>query len=192
MAMWKLVNELLSAFEHSDDYNCYQNPLWKAIFLQDVISIQKSNKVGRRKLGITRWKPNDQNSKKKKNQLPSSSNTENSISDQQVQTNLIPQVVIINKDGPLIKKSRKACRETKPEEKSLLEPLVTCSEYHLNDEQIEQVKEVLGNEWDKNQIYQYISCHRFGSKRTSGFSVKNRRSIVEKILSRVKNDYIVA
>jgi hypothetical protein len=80
-AMWKLVNELLSAFEHSDDYNRYQNPLWsttspdqitaasirrlencfpdgilriEAIFLQDVISVQKSNKVGRRKLGITR------------------------------------------------------------------------------------------------------------------------------------------
>ncbi|CAB4404002.1 unnamed protein product [Rhizophagus irregularis] len=80
-AMWKLVNELLSAFEHSDDYNCYENPLWSTttpdqitvdsirrlencfpngilrieeIFLQDVISIQKSNKVGRRKLGITR------------------------------------------------------------------------------------------------------------------------------------------
>ncbi|EXX66269.1 hypothetical protein RirG_125410 [Rhizophagus irregularis DAOM 197198w] len=28
MAMWKLVNELLSAFEHSDNYNRYQNPLW--------------------------------------------------------------------------------------------------------------------------------------------------------------------
>ncbi|RGB22279.1 hypothetical protein C1646_748562 [Rhizophagus diaphanus] len=27
-AMWKLVNELLSAFEHSDNYNHYQNPLW--------------------------------------------------------------------------------------------------------------------------------------------------------------------
>jgi hypothetical protein len=92
--MWKLVNELLSAFEHSDDYNRYQNPLWsttspdqitaasirrlencfpdgilriEAIFLQDVISVQKSNKVGRRKLGITRWKPNDQNSKKRNN-----------------------------------------------------------------------------------------------------------------------------
>ncbi|GBC20034.2 hypothetical protein GLOIN_2v1785590 [Rhizophagus irregularis DAOM 181602=DAOM 197198] len=185
-AMWKLVNELLSAFEHSDDYNRYQNPLWSTttpdhitadsirrlencfsdgilrieeIFLQDVISIQKSNKVGRRKLGITRWKPNDQNSKKNKNKMASSSNTENSISDQQVPTNLIPQVVIIDKDGPLIKKPRQARRETKPEEKSLLEPLVTCSEYP-NDEQIEQVRELLGNEWDKDRIYQYISRHR--------------------------------
>ncbi|CAB4431568.1 unnamed protein product [Rhizophagus irregularis] len=184
-AMWKLVNELLSAFEHSDDYNRYQNPLWSTttpdqitadsirrlencfpdgilrieeIFLQDVISIQKSNKVGRRKLGITRWKP-DQNSKKNKNKMASSSNTENSISDQQVPTNLIPQVVIIDKDGPLIKKPRQARRETKPEEKSLLEPLVTCSEYP-NDEQIEQVRELLGNEWDKDRIYQYISRHR--------------------------------
>ncbi|PKC51375.1 hypothetical protein RhiirA1_473741 [Rhizophagus irregularis] len=184
--MWKLVNELLSAFEHSDDYNRYQNPLWSTttpdhitadsirrlencfpdgilrieeIFLQDVISIQKSNKVGRRKLGITRWKPNDQNSKKNKNKMASSSNTENSISDQQVPTNLIPQVVIIDKDGPLIKKPRQARRETKPEEKSLLEPLVTCSEYP-NDEQIEQVRELLGNEWDKDRIYQYISRHR--------------------------------
>jgi hypothetical protein len=43
--------------------------------------------------------------------------------------------------------------------KSLLEPLVTCSEY-LNDEQIEQVREALGNEWDKDRIIQYISHHR--------------------------------
>ncbi|PKY62956.1 hypothetical protein RhiirA4_490474 [Rhizophagus irregularis] len=123
--------------------------------------------------------------------MASSSNTENSISDQQVPTNLIPQVVIIDKDGPLIKKPRQARRETKPEEKSLLEPLVTCSEYP-NDEQIEQVRELLGNEWDKDRIYQYISRHRLGSKRISGFSVKNRRNVVEKSLSRVKNDYIVA
>jgi hypothetical protein len=74
-------------------------------------------------------------------------------------SNSIPQVVVINKDGPSIKKSRQARRETKSEEKSLLEPLVTYSEY-LNDEQIEQVREVLENEWDKNQIYQYISHHR--------------------------------
>ncbi|UZO23372.1 uncharacterized protein OCT59_015713 [Rhizophagus irregularis] len=78
---------------------------------------------------------------------------------EQVPTNLIPQVVIIDKDGPLIKKPRQARRETKPEEKSLLEPLVTCSEYP-NDEQIEQVRELLGNEWDKDRIYQYISRHR--------------------------------
>ncbi|GBC30322.2 hypothetical protein GLOIN_2v1785590 [Rhizophagus irregularis DAOM 181602=DAOM 197198] len=141
--------------------NCFPDGILRIeeIFLQDVISIQKSNKVGRRKLGITRWKPNDQNSKKNKNKMASSSNTENSISDQQVPTNLIPQVVIIDKDGPLIKKPRQARRETKPEEKSLLEPLVTCSEYP-NDEQIEQVRELLGNEWDKDRIYQYISRHR--------------------------------
>ncbi|GBB84363.1 hypothetical protein RclHR1_10990004 [Rhizophagus clarus] len=87
--MWNLIQELFSAFCHSDDYNRYQNPLWntnspdqitvigierlgncfpdgtlriEAIFLQDVISVQKSNKVGRKKLGITRWKPIDQNS----------------------------------------------------------------------------------------------------------------------------------
>jgi hypothetical protein len=49
------------------------------------------------------------------------SNTENSnqaISDQQVPTNLIPQVVIINKDGSPIKKPRQAHHETKPEEES--------------------------------------------------------------------------
>ncbi|CAB4382623.1 unnamed protein product [Rhizophagus irregularis] len=121
--------------------NCFPDGILRIeeIFLQDVISIQKSNKVGKRKLGITRWKPNEQNSKKNKNKMASSSNTENSISDQQVPTNLIPhisQVVIIDKDGPLIKKLKQARRETKSEEKSLLEPLVTCSEY-LNDEQIE-------------------------------------------------------
>ncbi|RGB21950.1 hypothetical protein C1646_776936 [Rhizophagus diaphanus] len=151
-AMWKLVNELLSAFEHSDNYNRYQNPLWsttspdqiivtsierlencfpngilriEAIFLQDVISVQKKN----------------------------------SISDQQVPTNSIPQIVVMNKDEPPIKKPKQACCETKPKEKSLLEPLVTCSEY-LNDEQIEQVREMLGNEWDKDRIYQYIFHHR--------------------------------
>jgi hypothetical protein len=144
--------------------NCFPDGILRieAIFLQDVISVQKSNKVGRRKLGITKWKPNNQNSKKKKQQLTLNSNTENSnqaISDQQVPTNLIPQVVIINKDGPLIKKPRQARRKTKPEEKSLLEPLVTCSEYP-NDEQIEQVREALGNEWDKDRIIQYISRHR--------------------------------
>ena len=91
-AMWNLVDKLLIAFNSSDDYNRYQNPLWtntiteqftfdgitrlkncfsdgvlriKSIFLQDVILIQKSNKVGRRKLGVKRWKPNDQNFKSK-------------------------------------------------------------------------------------------------------------------------------
>ncbi|EXX66270.1 hypothetical protein RirG_125420 [Rhizophagus irregularis DAOM 197198w] len=91
--------------------------------------------------------------------MASSSNTENSISDQQMPTNLILQIVIIDKDGPLIKKPRQSHHKTKPKEKSLLEPLVTCSEYP-NDEQIEQVRELLGNEWDKDRIYQYISHHR--------------------------------
>uniref|UniRef100_U9TQB2 Uncharacterized protein n=1 Tax=Rhizophagus irregularis (strain DAOM 181602 / DAOM 197198 / MUCL 43194) TaxID=747089 RepID=U9TQB2_RHIID len=86
----------------------------------------------------------------------SNSNAENSI-----QAISIKLSVIINKNEPLIKKPRQARRETKPEEKSLLEPLVTCSEYP-NDEQIEQVRELLGNEWDKDRIYQYISRHRQG------------------------------
>ncbi|RGB28413.1 hypothetical protein C1646_819145 [Rhizophagus diaphanus] len=95
--------------------NCFPNRILRieAIFLQDVISVQKSNKVGRRKLGITRWKPTDQ---KKKTKLAS--------------------IVVINKDGPPIKKLRQARRKTKSEEKSLLELLVTCFEYP-NDEQIE-------------------------------------------------------
>src|SRR6266542_48167 len=90
--MWNLVDKLLIAFNSSDDYNRYQNLLWtntiieqftfdgitrlkncfsdgdlriKSIFLQDIILIQKSNKVGRRKLGVKRWKPNDQNFKSK-------------------------------------------------------------------------------------------------------------------------------
>jgi len=91
-AIWNLVDKLLIAFNSSDNYNRYQNPLWtdtiteqftfdgithlkncfsdrvlqiKSIFLQDVILTQKSNKVGRRKLGVKRWKPNDQNFKSK-------------------------------------------------------------------------------------------------------------------------------
>ncbi|RGB24426.1 hypothetical protein C1646_773121 [Rhizophagus diaphanus] len=85
MAMWKQITA--ASIEHLE--NCFSDGISRieAIFLQDVISIQKSNKVGRRKLEITRWKPTDQNSKKKKTQLASSSNTENSISDQQVPTN---------------------------------------------------------------------------------------------------------
>ena len=136
--MWNLVYELLSAFCHSDDYNRYQNPLWnttspdqftaasithlgncfpngtlriEAIFLQDVISVQKSNKVGRRKLGITRWKPNDQNSKKKKDTSQittastSHSNAENSnraIPDQQTPND---SRNVVDQDG-LPKKNR--------------------------------------------------------------------------------------
>lgn len=178
--MWNLVNELLSSFCHSDEYNCYQNPLWntttpdqftadgvirlsncfpdgtlriEAIFLQDVISIQKSNKVGRRKLGITRWKPNDQNLKKKKVTATVTSilqsNAENSnqaISGQQIPTG---SMNVVDQDEPPKKKQRQTRRETKPEEKKLLEPLVTCSEYPTSD-QINQVIEALGNEWDKN------------------------------------------
>ena len=77
--MWNLVDKLLIAFNNSDNYNRYQNQLWsntitkqftfdgvtclkncfpdgvlriKSIFLQEVISTQKSDKVGRRKLGV--------------------------------------------------------------------------------------------------------------------------------------------
>ncbi|RGB22734.1 hypothetical protein C1646_775624 [Rhizophagus diaphanus] len=53
--------------------NCFSDKILRieAIFLQDVILVQKSNKVERRKLGITRWKPTNQ---KKKIQLATSSN----------------------------------------------------------------------------------------------------------------------
>ncbi|CAG8673229.1 6511_t:CDS:2, partial [Funneliformis caledonium] len=58
--MWNLVHELLSAFCHSDDYNRYQNPLWNTTspdqFTATSVThlVQKSNKVGRRKLGVVR------------------------------------------------------------------------------------------------------------------------------------------
>ncbi len=127
--------------------------------------MQKSNKVGRRKLGITRWKPNDQNSKKKKDTSQittastSHSNAKNSnraIPDQQTPND---SRNVVDQDGPPKKKQRKTRRKTKPEEKRLLEPLVTCSEYPTN-EQLNQVEEALGNEWDKNRICQYISRYR--------------------------------
>jgi hypothetical protein len=195
MVMWNLVDELLSAFEHSDDYNRYQNPLWNTtspdqitadsvtrlencysngvlriekIFLQDVISVQKSIKSGRRKLGIVRWRPNEQLSKNKKKVQASSSylNAEgsNRTISEQIQTNLTnlrnePRNGLIVQDEPPRKKSRQVRRETKPEEKALLEPLIMCSEYPTND-QINQIKEALGDEWDKNRICQYISRHR--------------------------------
>ncbi|RHZ51289.1 hypothetical protein Glove_481g108 [Diversispora epigaea] len=161
--MWNLIHELLSAFSHSDDYNRYRNSLWdttspdqftaasiahlencfpggtlriEAIFLQDVISVQKSNKVGRRKLKITRWRPNDQKSKRKKaisTVAPTSHlNTENSsqvISDQQILNNSN----IVNQNKPPRKKQRQARRETKPEEKKVLESLITCSKYPTDD-----------------------------------------------------------
>jgi hypothetical protein len=181
--MWNLVHELLKAFCHSDDYNRYQNPLWsttspnqftaagitclgncfpdgilriETIFLQDVISKQKGNKVGRRKLGVTRWKPNDQNSKKKK----SSKITITLTSDQQIP---IDSRNLVNQSEPPRKKQRQTRRETKPEEKKLLEPLITCPEYPTSN-QLDQVKEALGDEWDKNRIYQYISRHRNNKK----------------------------
>lgn len=66
---------------------------------------------------------------------------------------------VVDQDGPPKKKQRQTRCETQPEEKKLLEPLVTCSEYPTSD-QINQVIEALGNEWDKNRIYQYISRHR--------------------------------
>ena len=70
---------------------------------------------------------------------------------------MVPQVLIFNQDGlPTKKKPR---RETKPEEKKILEPLVTCSEHPTSD-QINQVKEKLGDEWDKDRINQYISRHK--------------------------------
>ncbi|CAI2193941.1 1122_t:CDS:1, partial [Funneliformis geosporum] len=47
--------------------------------------------------------------------------------------------------GPPRKKQRKIHRETKSEEKRLLEPLITCSEY-LTSKQLDQVKEALGDE----------------------------------------------
>ncbi|CAI2198948.1 12270_t:CDS:1, partial [Funneliformis geosporum] len=63
---------------------------------------------------------------------------------------------MVDQDGTPKKKQRQARRETKLKEKKLLEPFVTCLEY-LTSDQIDQVKEVLGNKWDKNQINQYIS-----------------------------------
>ncbi|RHZ83700.1 hypothetical protein Glove_88g138 [Diversispora epigaea] len=57
-----------------------------------------------------------------------------------------------DQNEPLRKKIKKPRRETKPEEKQFLEPLIKC----LTNE----IQEILGNEWDKNRISQYISRHR--------------------------------
>ena len=42
--------------------------------------------------------------------------------------------------------------EIKPKEKVLLELLIIYFKY-LTSDQISQIKEVLGDEWDKNRIY---------------------------------------
>ncbi|CAG8578649.1 15099_t:CDS:2, partial [Funneliformis caledonium] len=89
----------------------------------------------------------------------SQSNTENShqaISDKRTPTD---STNIVDQDGPPKKKQRQTRRETKLEEKEFLELLVTCFEYSTSD-QINQIGEALGNEWDKNQINQYISRHK--------------------------------
>ncbi|PKK67656.1 hypothetical protein RhiirC2_783235 [Rhizophagus irregularis] len=87
--------------------------------------------------------------------MASSSNTENSISDQQVPTNLIPhisQVVIIDKDGPLIKKLKQARRETKSEEKSLLEPLLVAKESQALVSKIGKSAPICRNEWELRNL----------------------------------------
>ncbi|CAG8685931.1 5122_t:CDS:1, partial [Funneliformis caledonium] len=83
-------------------------------------------------------------------------NSHQAISDKRTPTD---STNIVDQDEPPKKKQRQTRRETKLEEKELLEPLVTCSEYPTSD-QINQVGEALGNEWDKNRINQYISCYR--------------------------------
>ncbi|RHZ48694.1 hypothetical protein Glove_543g58 [Diversispora epigaea] len=60
---------------------------------------------------------------------------------------------------PTTKKLRQICCEIKPKEKRILKPLINCSVYPTID-QINQIKEILGNKWDKNRISQYISCHK--------------------------------
>ncbi|CAG8578887.1 67_t:CDS:2 [Funneliformis caledonium] len=107
--------------------NCFPDGILRieAIFLQDVISIQKKN-------------------------------SHQAISDKQTPTD---STNIVDQDGSPKKKQRQTHHETKLEEKELLELLVTYSEYPTSD-QINQVGETLGNEWDKNQINQYISRHR--------------------------------
>ncbi|CAG8603454.1 8927_t:CDS:2, partial [Funneliformis caledonium] len=110
--------------------------------------------------------------------LTSQSNTENShqaISDKQISTDLTN---IVDQDRLPKKKQKQTHCETKLEEKEILELLVTCSEYSTSD-QINQVREALGNEWNKNQINQYISCHssRRAMKDQSG--ITNQFVLVE-------------
>ncbi|CAG8445949.1 2852_t:CDS:2 [Funneliformis caledonium] len=138
--------------------NCFPDETLRieAIFLQDVISVQKSNKVGRRKLGVKSFQIAVTST--------SHSNIENSnqaISDQLP----IDSRKLVNQDEPPRKKQRQYC-ETKPEEKKLLEPLLTCSEYPTSN-QLDQVKETLGDEWDKNRICgiaNRIKCYRRAQK----------------------------
>jgi len=89
--------------------NCFSDRVLriKSIFLQDVILIQKSNKVGRRKLGVKRWKPNDQNFKSKNTKKRKNIALENDS---------------INELEPSQKKKER--RVTKPFEKKLLKPLI--------------------------------------------------------------------
>ncbi|RHZ48801.1 hypothetical protein Glove_541g10 [Diversispora epigaea] len=195
VVMWNLVHELLSAFQHSDEYNRYHNSLWNTtsadqftmasvlrlhncfpdgvlrienIFLQDVISVQKSNKVGRRRLGVTRWKPSEKQSTKKKNLLTQlnpqdcvAENSNQTIVEQQMQPNVetTTEDNINDQDELPKKKARQTRRETKPEEKRILETLINNTLNPTND-QINQVKELLGSEWDKNRIMQYVSRHK--------------------------------
>ncbi|CAG8786812.1 12201_t:CDS:2, partial [Dentiscutata erythropus] len=175
--MRNLIHKLLSAFQNSNEYNQYQNPLWNTtspnqftaasiahlyncfpdgvlrienIFSQDITLTQKTNLTSQ---------INVENS--------GVSNQINFESEQQTQIdsiNIIPQENLItdnlnDQERPTTKKLRQARRETKPEEKRILEPLINCLVYPTID-QINQVKEILGNEWDKNRISQYISRHR--------------------------------
>ncbi|RHZ71748.1 hypothetical protein Glove_253g47 [Diversispora epigaea] len=186
-AMWNLVDKLLIAFNNLDNYNIYQNSLWnitsstnftpngllrlkncfsdgilriEKIFLQDVVSVEKkkSDKVGRRKLGITRWKPGDSNSKnkkKRKNQelampIPQESTMPTS------QELMMPTPQDSFEEIPKHKKQRQV---TKPSEQQLLKPLINSTD-PLTDEQINKVIEDLGSEWNRVRVNQYISRHR--------------------------------
>ncbi|RHZ76771.1 hypothetical protein Glove_193g45 [Diversispora epigaea] len=134
-------------------HNCFPDGVLRIenIFLQDVISVQKSNKVGRRRLGVTRWKPSEKQSTKKKNLLTQlnlqdcvAENSNQTIVEQQMQPNVETTTEDnINDQGELPKKkARQTRRETKPEEKRILETLINNTLNPTND-QINQVKELL-------------------------------------------------
>jgi len=181
-----LVDKLLIAFNSSNNYNRYQNPLWditsssqftfdgitrlkncfsdgvlriEKIFLQDVISIQRSDKVGRRKLGIIRWKPNDSNPKNnKKRKNTEVTNESSSITSTTKITD--DQDNFVQPNVSDLEPSRKRQRRvTKPFEQQLLQPLINSTE-PPTDEQITKVIENLGVEWNKLRVSQYIFRHR--------------------------------
>ncbi|RHZ80584.1 hypothetical protein Glove_134g30 [Diversispora epigaea] len=163
-AMWNLVDKLLIAFNNSDNYNIYQNSLWDITsstnFTPNGLLRLKNcfSDVGRRKLGITRWKPGDSNSKNKKKRK----NQELAMPIPQESTMPTSQELMMptpQDSFEEIPKHKKQRRVTKPSEQQLLKPLINSTD-PLTDEQINKVIEDLGSEWNRVRVNQYISRHR--------------------------------